>query len=149
MMWKKGRGKLGIFEPLTGKWVANEGSKERTNPQCTRTFEKVLGKSYIQLKVVWLTGDQPYEDLTLIGTNSDKEICFWSFTSDGKHSHGTLADLSDIHPQAIGFEAEMPAGLARQAYWPDDEEGFHWVVESSTKKGWNRFVHHRYKPVKK
>jgi hypothetical protein len=37
----------------------------------------------------------------------------------------------------------MDRGLARQAYWPDAEGmGFHWVVESRTKKGWNRFVDH-------
>jgi hypothetical protein len=46
--------------------------------------------------------------------------------------------------RAIGFEAEMPAGLARMAYWPGDAEGFHWVVESKTKKGWNRFTEHHY-----
>ncbi|MEJ2601147.1 MAG: hypothetical protein P8Z00_22645 [Anaerolineales bacterium] len=56
-------------------------------------------------------------------------------------------DVTDIHPQAIGFEAEMPAGRARMAYWPADEDGFHWVVESKTKQAWNRFTQHHYKSV--
>ena len=82
-----------------------------------------------------------------IGVGQDKEVKFWSFTSDKKQSHGHIADVTDIHPKAIGFEAHMDAGLARQVYWPDDDEGYHWVVESKTKKGWNRFVEHHYKPV--
>ncbi len=27
--WKKGRGKLGLFEPLPGSWNSNEGSKNQ------------------------------------------------------------------------------------------------------------------------
>ena len=80
-----------------------------------------------------------------IGKKGD--IRFWSFTSDKKQSQGVLADVSDLHPQAIGFEAQMDAGLARMAYWPDEVEGFHWVVESKTKKGWNRLVEHHYLPM--
>src|SRR5262249_19516510 len=72
---------------------------------------------------------------------------FWSFTSDGKRSQGTVADVTDVHAEAIGFEAEMPAGLARMVYWPDDDGGFFWVVESKNKKGWRRFVEHNYKPA--
>lgn len=73
---------------------------------------------------------------------------FWSFTSDGKRSQGTLADVTDLHEEAVGFEAQLPTGTARMACWPDDEGmGFHWVVESKTKKGWNRFVEHHYRPV--
>ena len=55
--------------------------------------------------------------------------------------------MTDVHPQAIGFEAEMPAGLARMVYWPHEEEGFNWVVESKTKQGWNRFTQHHYLKV--
>jgi len=40
----------------------------------------------------------------------------------------------------------MPAGIARQVYWPDETQGFHWAVESQTKKGWHRFVEHHYVP---
>ncbi|MGE3799546.1 MAG: hypothetical protein AB7H80_00845 [Candidatus Kapaibacterium sp.] len=148
MVWKKGRGKLGLLDPLMGDWIANEHSKERANAKCTRSFEKTLGGKYVQLKAVWFLGTENYEDLTLFGVNAEKEICFWSFTSDGKQASGVRADVTDVHPEAIGFEAEMPGGLARQVYWPDDEEGFHWVVESKTKKGWNRFVHHHYTCLK-
>lgn len=147
MNWKKGRGNLGIFQPLLGDWITNRGSKDRTNPECTRKLKKTLDGKYIQLDVIWFLGKDHYEDHTLIGLNADKEVCFWSFTSDGKNSTGTLADVTDLHPQAIGFEAQMPSGFARQAYWPDDEEGFHWVVESKTKKGWNRFVHQHFKAM--
>jgi hypothetical protein len=28
----------------------------------------------------------------------------------------------------------------------DETQGFHWAVESQTKKGWNRFVDHHYIP---
>lgn len=99
----------------------------------------------MQLRAVWKFEKGSFEELALIGTNGDGEVCLWSFTSDKKQSQGNLADVSDVHDSAIGFESEMPAGLARQAYWPDDVDGFHWVVESRTKKGWNRFTEHQYK----
>jgi hypothetical protein len=86
-----------------------------------------------------------YEELAIIGANSDGKVAFWSFTSDGKNSTGTITDASDIHPEAIGFEAQMPAGLARMAYWPDEIDGYHWAVESKNKKGWKRFTEHHYK----
>lgn len=139
--WKKGRGKLGIFDPLIGNWATNIGSKDRQKPYCTRSFKMALGNNYIIQDVAWFLGDKTYNDHTIIGLNNEKRICFWSFTSDGKNSHGTLADVSDIHPEAIGFEAEMPAGIARQVFWPGENGTFNWVVESKTKKGWNRFVH--------
>lgn len=144
MNWKKGRGKLGLFTPLLGNWICNAGSKDRLNPQVVRQFDKTLNGSYVQLTATWDLGDKTYTDQTLIGVNGEKEICFWSFTSDGKQAHGQLTDVSDIHPEAIGFEAQMPAGIARQAYWPDGEGGFFWTVESQTKKGWNRFVLQHY-----
>jgi hypothetical protein len=58
-----------------------------------------------------------------------------------------VADGSDIHPRVIAFEARMPAGLARQVYWPDSERGFHWAVESRNRKGWRRFAQHHYVPA--
>lgn len=146
MDWKKGRGRLGVISPLMGTWQA-EASSDMGPVRCRREFKKVLSGKYIQLTANWEFADQTYDELAMIGVNSEKEVCFWSFTSDGKQSQGKLADLSDIHPQAIGFEAEMPSGLARMAYWPDGGEGFHWVVESKTKKGWNRFVEHHYCPI--
>ena len=146
MDWKKGRGKLGIFNPLMGSWQA-EADSEMGPVKCRRSFETVLFGKYIQLTANWEYASGTYDELAMIGANREKEICFWSFTSDGKQSEGKLADVSDIHPDAIGFEAHMPAGIGRMAYWPDEAEGFHWVVESKTKKGWNRFVEHHYLPM--
>uniref|UniRef100_UPI004047CD60 hypothetical protein n=1 Tax=Roseivirga sp. TaxID=1964215 RepID=UPI004047CD60 len=144
MNWKKGRGKLGIFDPLIGKWICNKGSKNRMQPECIREFQYQKGNAFIIQEVTWNLGDKSYDDHTIIGLNTEKIISFWSFTSDGKNAYGNLCDVSDIHPLAIGFEAEMPGGTARQAFWPDDTSGFHWVVESKTKKGWNRFVEQHY-----
>lgn len=146
MKWKKGRGKLGLFDPLIGTWHT-EAESEMGPVKCRREFKKILSGKYIQLIANWEYTNGTYDDLTLFGVNPAKEVCFWSFTSDGKQAEGKLANVSDIHPDAIGFEAQMPAGLARTAYWPDEEEGFHWVVESKTKKGWNRFVEHHYRAV--
>ena len=80
-----------------------------------------------------------------MGINSDGKVAFWSFTSDGKNSFGLLMDVTDIHPEAIGFEAKMPAGLARMAYWPDGGGGYYWAVEAKVKAGWRRFTEHHYR----
>lgn len=144
--WKNGRGKLGPLAPLLGTWRA-EADSPRGVIRCTRTFTPILDGKYIQLAVRWEFDDGEYEELALFGINENGTIGFWSFTSDGKRSEGTLADVTDIHPQAIGFEAQMPAGLARTAYWPDETSGFRWVVESRNKKGWNRFVEHHYTAI--
>ena len=71
----------------------------------------------------------------MIGVAPLGRLHFWSFTSDGKNSNGTIADVTDIHPEAIGFEAQMPAGLARMAYWPDDEADSTGRLKQKTKKG--------------
>lgn len=154
-LWKKGRGKLGFLQPLLGKWAAETDSP--MGPlRCTRVFEAVLGGAYIRLDARWLFGEAAksasssggYQELALIGVGADGKVCFWSFTSDGKNSHSNVADVTDLHPEAIGFEAQMPAGLARMAYWPDEDgTGFYWVVESKTKKGWRRFTEHHYRPM--
>ena len=146
-LWKKGRGKLGPFEPLHGSWVAQADSP--MGPiRCTREFELVLGGHYLMLNARWefgpVGGGGAYKELAIIGVGDEREVCFWSFTSDGKRSNGVIADVTDLHPEAVGFEAKMPAGLARMAYWPVDDGGFCWVVESKTKKGWKRFVQHQY-----
>lgn len=143
MQWKKGRGHLGVFEPLLGSWISATDSP-RGPVSVTRVFSKTLGGKYIQLQTSWHINGSHYDELALFGVGEDKRLTFWSFTSDGKHSTGQIVDASDIHPSALAFQANMPAGIARQVYWPDAEEGFHWVVESSTQKGWNRFVEHHY-----
>ena len=53
--------------------------------------------------------------------------------------------VPDVPPAGFGFGAQMPAGLARMIYWPDETEGFHWAVEAKTKKGWSRFTEHHYR----
>ena len=113
---------------------------------CSREFTQILGGHYIKLQARWEFGAKVYEEVAFIGVNAEGEVSFWSFTSDGKNSQGKLADVIDIHPEAVGFEAQMPAGLARMVYWPDEAEGFFWAVESKTKKGWNRFTEHHYRP---
>jgi hypothetical protein len=149
-LWKKGRGRLGAFAPLHGSWIA-EAEPQMGPVRCHRRLEPILGGSYLQLDVRWEFGPggsrRNYEELAVIGVGEDGVVSFWSFTSDGKRSQGSLVDATDIHPEAIGFEADMPAGRARMVYWPATGGGFHWVVESKTKKGWNRFVEHRYRPA--
>lgn len=148
MAWKKGRGRLGPFNELIGVWFAEVQSDDMGGlVVCRRTFAKTLDGKYVQLDANWTYPRGSYDELALIGVNGDKEVAFWSFTSDGKQSTGVLAEAADIHPEAIGFEAQMDMGLARQVYWPDDDGGFYWCVENHTKKGWNRFVEHHYRPV--
>jgi len=144
--WKRGRGKLGIFAPLTGTWIAT-ASTPMGPVKCARTFEPVLSGNYVRLTARWDFGKGVYEELAMIGVGPSGTVAFWSFTSDGKNSIGTIADVTDIHPEAIGFEAQMPAGLARMAYWPDDAGGFYWSVEAKNKKGWKRFTEHHYQPA--
>jgi hypothetical protein len=133
-MWKKGRGKLGVLDPLLGRWQARAES-ELGDVVCMRRF-----------RAVWQFAEGSYEELALFGVGPDGTLSFWSFTSDGKQSQGRLVDVSDIHPEAVGFEAHMPAGLARQAYWPHPEGGVLWAVEAKTKVGWKRFTEHHYFP---
>ena len=146
--WKKGRGKLGPLTPLHGRWLA-EAESPMGPVRCKRSVEPVLGGRYLQLDARWEFGPagsaKSYEERAIIGVAADGEVRFWSFTSDGKRSEGVLADVSDVHEEAVGFEAEMPAGRARMVYWPAEGGGFRWAVESKTKKGWNRFVEHRYR----
>jgi hypothetical protein len=147
-LWKKGRGKLGPFEPLLGHWIAT--AETPMGPvKVSRSLESILGGHFLQLKVLWGFGGsgsgKGYGEIALIGAGPDKKVSFWSYTSDGKRSEGTLADVTDLHPEAVGFEAQMPAGLARMAYWPEEGGGFNFVVESKNAKGWKRFVHHHYR----
>jgi hypothetical protein len=88
-----------------------------------------------------------YDELALIGTGGERNVRFWSFTSDGKQTYGVAADASDLHPEAIGFEATVMGRQARQAYYPAENGDVIWVVEAKAKKGWNRFVEHRYKRI--
>ena len=78
--------------------------------KCSRHFNSILGGKYIELRVKWEFATSSYEELAVFGIVDDV-LSFWSFTSDGKRSEGRLADGTDIHPEAICFEAQMPAGL--------------------------------------
>ena len=142
-LWKKGRGKLGVFEPLIGSWEA-EADSPMGRIRCTRTFSRILGGHRVLLEARWLIGDKVYAEHAIYGVDDSGALAFWSFTSDGKRSQGTIADGTDVHPEAIAFEARMPAGLARMVYWPEADGATSWAVESKTRKGWNRFTHHRY-----
>lgn len=82
-LWKKGRGKLGILQPLLGSWIA-EGNSEMGKYKCTRMFSRVLDGNYIQLFAKWEFGSKSYEEIAIIGM-SGEGITFWSFTSDGKN----------------------------------------------------------------
>jgi len=140
--WKKGRGKLGLLAPLMGAWQA-ETNTPMGKARCTRTFTRILRGTFVQLVARWEMSKGVYEEIAILGINKG-ELSFWSFTSDGKRSEGVLASGKDVHPQAVAFEAEMPAGHARMIYWPHEEEGFNWAVEAKTAKGWRRFTEHHY-----
>jgi hypothetical protein len=142
-LWKKGRGKLGLLDPLLSTWKATADTP--LGPvSCTRALAKTLNGSYLELRAEWKFAKGSYLETALIGVRADGKLAFWSFTSDGKHSQGELADGSDVHPEAIAFVAQMPAGTARMVYWPDEAGGFRWAVESKNKKGWKRFTEHHY-----
>lgn len=143
--WKKGRGKLGIFDPLIGTWIA-ESDSPMGKFKCIRIFQPTLAGKYIELNATWHFGSSVYEEHAIYGVK-DGELLFWSFTNDGKNSMGKLADGKDVHPEAICFEAQMPAGLARMIYWPHEEKGFNWAVEAKNQKGWKRFQLHHYLPA--
>ena len=50
--WKRGRGKLGLLQPLLGDWKTFSKSP-MGKVKCMRTFSKVLGGNYIQLTAKW------------------------------------------------------------------------------------------------
>lgn len=151
--WKKGRGAMGAFAPLLGRWVA-EADSPMGPVACRRDFGP-FGPKQVRLEAEWVFaapgGDAPktYRETCFFLPDDTDAVQFFSFTSDGKRSQGRLAPADDIHPDALAFEAEMPGGLARQVYWPAEEgEGFHWAVERRTKSGWSRFVDHHYRPLR-
>ncbi|QLQ14042.1 MAG: hypothetical protein HZY74_13300 [Brevundimonas sp.] len=143
--WTKGRGLLGPMKPLLGRWTAQTEAYGQP-VTCQRVFEP-FGKGWVRLDAAWNLPGQTYLETAFFGPVEDGRLGFFSFTNDGKRSTGQLADGTDVDPQAIAFEAQMPAGLARMIYWPwRTVAGFNFAVESRTKKGWNRFVIHSYRP---
>jgi hypothetical protein len=164
-VWKKGRGKLGPLAPIIGGWEAAAGSPMGPM-RCMRTYTP-FGDGWVKLEAEWKFGagkpganlsetqkaamkayaGRGYKEVAIFGPGEDGVLTYWSFTSDGKKSEGRLADAKDVHPDALCFESQMPAGLARQVFWPDAKEGWLWAVESRNKKGWNRFSLHHYRPA--
>lgn len=148
--WKKGRGTLGPLDPLLGRWVAAAAKMpDGSVGDCAREFT-VFGASFVRLDAAWDMGARGvYREHAFFGRNDDAALAFWSFTIDGKRSAGILTDASDVHSDAVAFVAEMPAGTARSVYWPDEDntDGFRFAVESKAKKGWTRFLDHRYRPA--
>lgn len=142
-IWTFGRGVLGPLKPLIGDWRFSGQSKLGAT-KCKRTFEPILAGKYVQLRAEWRTPSKLYEEIALFGAGPDKQLQFWSFTSDGGHSVGERTEATDIHERALCFEAEMPAGRARMLYWPHEREGFWFAVESRSKKGWSRFLEQHF-----
>jgi hypothetical protein len=140
-LWQKGRGKLGALDPLIGSWQA-EADSPQGPVRCLRTFSRILGGSHVLLEARWEIAGTVYEEHAVYGVDAAGQLAFWSFTSDGQRSEGTLAEAGDLHPEAVGFEARMPAGLARLVYWPAADGGIDWVAESKEETGWSRFAHH-------
>jgi hypothetical protein len=145
-IWKKGRGKLGALAPLLGTW-RTEADSPMGPTTVVRELAPALDGAYVALRADWVVGGKPYHEVAYFGVDDDGVLGFWSFTSDGKRSHGRLCVAPDVHPEAIAFEVEVPAGIARQVYWPGEDGAVMWAVESRTKKGWNRFLLHRYAKV--
>ncbi len=142
--WKAGRGKLGPLDPLLGAWIA-EAETPMGPVRCERTFSPILNGAAVLLEANWHFGDKVYREHAIFSPADGGTLGFWSFTSDGKRSEGRRVEAADVHPGALAFEAEMPAGRARQVYWPADDGGVCWAVESATKKGWKRFTLHTYR----
>ncbi len=152
--WKRGRGQMGPMAPLLGRWSADADSP--MGPvTCIRDYQK-FGDHYVRLDAEWRVrgkgeAGKTYREVCMFGPDlsldGEKRLAFWSYSNDGKKSSGHLADGTDIHLQAICFDSQMDAGLARQVFWPDAENGFYWRVESATRKGWNRMVEHHYRPA--
>ena len=139
IVWKKGRGRLGVLDPLLGSWIA-KGDSQIGKYTCERTFTSALSKTCVLMDAHWTLPGKTYIEHAIIRPNEEGVLSVWSFTSDGKMSQAVLTEAADIGENTIAFIAQMPAGMARMIYWPDAVEGFRWAVESQTKKGWNRFT---------
>ena len=141
--WKTGRGKMGFLHPLLGTWRAVDPDTPLGKVICVRHYEKILDGKFIKLVADWDIGNgkKTYQEIAHYGLNREKVPSFWSFTSDGGHSMGVLADVESMHTGAKGFEAEMPSGLARFGFWPT-ETGMVWAAEAKTKTGWLPMIYH-------
>jgi hypothetical protein len=139
---------LGLLRPVIGEWVAESETPSGT-VVVTRRFEPLFGSAYVRAEAHWEMPPAPYDELALFGEDPDGKLRCWSFTSDGRQSVGVRLEADDVPEGGFAFVAEMPAGLARQLYWPVDGEpaAFGWAVEARAPEGWNRFTEHVYRRV--
>ncbi|WP_262694447.1 hypothetical protein [Kordiimonas aquimaris] len=146
--WKQGRGKMGFMQPLLGTWRVEDPDTPMGKVVCVRSYNKILDGKFIRLEANWDIGGgkKKYQEIAHYGLSRDKVPTFWSFTSDGGQTIGTFADVEAMHEGAKGFEAEMPAGLARFGFWPT-ETGMTWAADAKTKSGWSRMVSHQCERV--
>lgn len=137
---------MGFIGQLLGEWVA-EADTPAGPVTVTRSFRHRFGPAYVQADTRWALPDGPYEELALFGADAAGVLRCWSFTSDGKQSVGEHVEGGDLPEGAVTFEAEMPAGLARQSYYPlpGEAAAFGWAVEGRTPEGWSRFTEHTYR----
>lgn len=147
--WRQGRGRLGPMTPILGRWRAT--AETQMGPvTCKRDYAR-FGDGWVKLEAEWTfkankdKAPKIYRETAFFGPDADGVLAFWSFTNDGKNSQGRLADAPDA-PHALCFEAQMDMGLARQLFWLDETDGFHWAVEAKRKSGWRRFTEHHYRP---
>lgn len=89
--------------------------------KCFRIFAKIHGDKWIMLDADWDICGKHYKEHAAFGIDGST-LAFWSFTSDGKRSEGRVADGTDVHPKAVAFEAQMPAGIARRYIGPVNTE---------------------------
>lgn len=80
--WKSGRGAPGPMLPLLGVW-RHSGPSKLGAVKCVRSFDRILGGKFIQLRAEWRTSGKTYEEVAVFGLNRQKQLAFWSFTSDG------------------------------------------------------------------
>ena len=140
-----GTSPLSVLDPVIGAWVA-EGDTATGTYRCERRFDRVLHSSHVQCVVTWILPGRDHEELAVFGADPAGTLRMWSFTSDGRQSTGRLADAADLPGANVAFEAEMPSGLARFAFWPEPG-GLRFVVEAQAGGGWTRFLEHAYVPL--
>lgn len=148
-LWERGSGELDPLMPLIGAWKAVVDGP-MGSLTCERRFSLILAGTFVQLDAHWTFASragEDYQERAIFGMAKDGALSCWSFTSDGKRSEGKLASGRDVHPQAICFEAQMDAGLARQLYWPEGTSGMLWAAEAKGSQGWNRFASHHYQTI--
>ena len=149
--WRKGAGALGPMAPLMGNWRTDPpppDANEASATPCTRTFQP-FGPDWVRLEAVWGEGEDAYREIALFGMDGQETLAFHSFTNDGQRSNANLSDGTDIHPEAVAFEAKMPNGAARVIYWPreDGAAGFRFGVEIKADGVWKRFITQTFGPA--